>query len=79
MTLWGALLLGAPEPQQWLPCCPGGLRPERDIPGLQVSQGDEQILSDGLGVGGTLLPQEKGVSPPWAEDCWPFICFLLSG
>lgn len=49
------MLLGAPEPQQWSPCCLGGLRPvfpgtepERDIPGLQVSEGDEQILSDGL-------------------------------
>ena len=49
------MLLGAPEPQQWSPCCPGGLRPvfpgtepERDIPGLQVSEGDEQILSDGM-------------------------------
>lgn len=67
------MLLGAPEPQQKLPCCPEGLRPvfpgtepERGIPGLQGSEGNEQILSDGLGrgEGETLLPQEKGVSTP---------------
>ena len=50
----------SPRVQQWSSRCPGGLRPEKDIPGPQVSEGHEQILPDGLGVGGPCCLRRRG-------------------